>query len=125
MQGVFLLKRAISAISAIVVSVSLTLGLLLLFALLVKCFSLSSAVIRPVNRVIKAAGVLTGIFISVKEKGIAAGAVLGLTYGLITNVIFGLIGGSLALNASFFMDLLFCLIVGIIGGVLCVNLKNK
>lgn len=119
------MKKIVSFLFGVVVSVAITLGLLLLFSLFVKIFSLPSTVIRPVNQVVKAAGVLAAIFMSVKDKGITSGAVIGLLYGLTTNVVFGLIGDSFAVNLSFFVDLLFCSIVGGIGGVLCVNLKNK
>lgn len=119
------MKKIIAFLFGVVVAVALTLGLLLLFSLIVKIFSLPSAVIRPVNQVVKAAGVLVAIFMSVKDKGITSGGIIGLLYGVITNLVFGLIGGSFAVDLSFFIDLLFCLIVGIIGGVLCVNLKNK
>lgn len=119
------MKKIFAYLFGVVVSVAITLGLLLLFSLVVKTFSLPSAVIRPVNQVVKAAGVLVAIFISVKDKGITSGGIIGLLYGVTTNLVFGLIGGSFTVDLGFLLDLCFCLIVGIIGGILCVNLKNK
>ncbi len=111
--------------TAFLIAVGLTFGLELLFALIVKTFGLTSNVIRPINQVIKAVSILAAVFIGVDEKGLTFGALLGLFYGIVLGVVFGLIGGNLAFDLWFFIDLLFCLLVGGIGGVLGVNLKNK
>ncbi len=119
------MKKFIAFLTGFVVAVALTLGLELLFALIVKACGLDSNVIRPVNQVIKAICILVAVFLGVREKGIVFGAIMGLTYSVATNIIFGLIGGNLAFDISFFLDLLFGSIIGLIGGIIRTNLKSN
>ena len=97
----------------------------LIFALIVKATGLSSGVIKPINQVIKVICLMVAILISVSEKGIIFGSIIGAIYSIITSLIFGVIGKNLAINLWFFVDILFLIIVGAIGGILVTNLKNK
>lgn len=112
-------------VSGLTLAVALTFLLELLFALIVKTFGLTSVVIRPVNQVVKAVCILVAVFIGISEKGFILGGVTGVVYSVILTVVFGLIADNLALNLSFLLELIFGFLVGGIGGVLSVNLKNK
>ncbi len=118
------MKKFIGFLTGLIVGIALTLGLELLFALIVKWTGIGASVIRPINQVIKAICILVAVFLGVKEKGILFGSLTGFCYSLITNIIFGLIGGNLILDLSFFLDILFGIIIGLISGVIKTNLKS-
>lgn len=118
------MKKLLNLLSGVFIALAVTFILELIFAFIVKTFSLSAAVIRPVNQVIKAGSVVIGALFGVKEKGALFGAGTGLLYGATANLIMYLIGGGFSAG-RFFLDILFCVIVGVLSGLIAVNLKKR
>jgi len=97
----------------------------LLFALAIKIFSISSSVIKPVNTIIKAAAITLGCIFSVcGEKGYLKGALTGVIGVAATFLLFSAIGGELSLSWKILLELLFGGIVGAIGGIIAVNIRK-
>lgn len=111
---------------ASVVSVLVSLGLILIFALVIKWFSLSDAVIAPVNIVIKILSIALGVMILTKDgsRGIIKGIILGVIYIIVCYCIFSLLLGAFTFSVSNLWDLLFGAGVGAICGVIFVNMKK-
>ncbi len=106
-------------------AIIVTLAGILVFAFVIKMAYLNSSVIKAVNQFIKVLSIFLGCLLFVKEsKGLVKGALIGLLSAVITYLIFAFIGGEYSFGASFFIDLLFQTIVGVISGVVAVNVKK-
>ena len=120
-QGGFL-----SIMKGILVTVIVNLSFVLLFSLVIKISLLGVNVIKWVNQFLKIISVFVGVFFTVKEsKGFIKGCAVGLFSSVITFLLFALIGGESASFLSFFLDTLFCLIIGGIVGIMAVNRKTQ
>ena len=114
----------LETLRGIILSTVITLVSILLFALIVKVANLSSSVIKPVNQFIKAISLFLGCFFSVKAgKGLIKGAIVGIVYTVFIYVLFSLIGGN-AFKAGFFIDLIAGALIGVLSGIISVNVKK-
>lgn len=110
------------------ISVSISLVLILIFALLIKFINIPDNVITPVNQIIKIVSIFFGCFISLKhyqQKGLLTGSMIGLIYTLLAFLIFSLLGGTFNLSISLLVDSIFALIIGAICGIFSVNKKIR
>ncbi len=118
--GLQILKGSITA-------VSVTLVLILLFALLLRFTNITDKIIMPVNQVIKIVSIFFGVYSALKyhrEKGWVKGMLIGLTYSVLAFVVFAILSSSLSFGWSTILDILFGSVVGGIVGVIVVNLKK-
>lgn len=114
----------IGVLKGVIISVIFSLIAVLMFALVIKWFSFSDAVIKPVNVIIKTLSVFAGVFFSVKGKnGLAKGLITGILSVLIASITFAAIGGGAAGASSIMWEILLGGAVGAISGVLAVNRK--
>ena len=114
-----------SAIKGAITSTLVSIIGIFIFAFIVKMTSLSGTVIKTANQFIKIISVFIGCLFFLKEKnGIIKGVLLGAIYSVLIYAIFSLIGGELNFNKSFFIDLIFMIIVGAISGIISVNTKK-
>ncbi len=118
------MKNFLNLIVGVFIALLLTFILEAIFALVVKSFCLSATVIRPVNQVIKAVSVIIATLLTVKYKGVLFGASLGVLYGVTAYLIMSGIAESFYIG-RFFLDILFCTVVGILSGLIAVNLKKR
>jgi len=96
----------------------------LIFSIVVKTANLQSGVIKGVNQFIKTLAVFLGCFFSIRGKlGFLKGILIG-TLGLtLVFLIFSLLSGTWDMGLSFLIDLAFGGVVGLIAGVISVNVK--
>lgn len=101
-------------ILASIIAVIVSLGLILIFALLIKWFNWSDNVITPVNIVIKLVSIAVGVLIATKsgEKRMLKGTLVGLSYVLVSFIVFSLLIGKF----SFGVDNVWDLLLGVVGG---------
>lgn len=97
----------------------------LVFALIIKMANLSSGVVKPVNQFIKVISIFLGCFFAVSGKrGYIKGGLIGIISIIIIYLLFALISGANVFSGGFIIDLLFSLAVGVLSGILAVNLKK-
>lgn len=102
-----------------------SLAAVLVFALVIKIFSVPSEAITYVDQVIKAAAILVGCVFSVKEeKGILKGAITGIAGVVVTYFIFSAIGDEFSLSVFFLLELLFGAVIGGVSGIIAVNIRK-
>ncbi len=113
-------------IKGIITGLTIALVGVLVFALVVSLASLSESVVKPVNQFIKLLAVFGGCAFSVKnEKGYLKGGIIGFAVTLLTFLIFGLIGGALGNFVVFLIDAVCGTVVGVLSGVISVNLPRR
>ena len=112
----------LSTIIALVVSIIL----ILLFALVIKLFDISENAIRPVNIVIKTLSIFIGIFSGVRNCNAVAlkGMLIGLTYYLISFLLFSALSGNCSMENIKIADVVFAIITGLIGSIVKVAVKK-
>ncbi len=114
----------VSGIKAIIISVIFTLVSILIFAFLLKVFSLPNGIVKPINYLIKCASVFIGCFFSVKgEKGAIKGLVLGILIIFICHLLFSVLSCNFIFTLNFVWDILLGGVVGVISGIIAVNKK--
>lgn len=106
---------------AIVISVFLVLGL----ALIIKLTGINSNGVMYMNQGIKVISILAGVFVGMKgmNKGAIKGAAIGLLYIFISYLVFKLLAGN---NFSLSIyDILLGVVIGLVSGIITVNIKRK
>ena len=119
-------KENSSILKATGLSVIIALFLILIFGFIIKIATLSSTVITPVNQFIKIISVFLGCFFVLKNKaGFLKGLISGLLFSLILHLIFFCINGKIDLTYKVLVDIVFCSLIGMVSGILAVNIKGK
>ncbi|HKL93754.1 MAG TPA: TIGR04086 family membrane protein [Clostridia bacterium] len=117
---------AFAVTKMVLFSLLLSLILILLLALIARWASLSSAVIVPINYVIKIISVLVGAMLGVGKKPMGAvnGGIGGAIYTALSYLMFAGLDGGFQ-NASFsWIDLLCLTVAGVISGIIAVNVRK-
>ena len=103
-----------------------TLAAVLLFALVIKLFAVPSAVIMPVNQVIKVLAVFCGCFFCLRpERAALKGAIVGACAGVLTYFLFAIIAGEISFGWGNVLDLLCGALAGFLSGALCTLVRGK
>jgi len=108
-------------------AVFVSLILVLIFAFIIKFTNMSDGLIRPINQIIKIASILAGVFYCIRKsagRGLLKGIIIGLTYIVLSFIVFSILDGSFHMGLNIFNDLLFGLIVGAACGVI-VSMVSK
>ena len=112
-------------VKSILLSICISLSMICIFAFVVKMTKMNSNTVKIVNQFIKIISVFIGCFFSLKgEKGIIKGGISGIGFNILIYSIF-LIFGQNGFGKGFFIDLLFCFIVGVISGIISINTKRS
>ncbi len=117
----------LSILKGALVAVSSTLIMILLFALVVRFFNVSEKWIFPINQVIKVISLILGIIVLLKsnrEKGFLKGLILGLTYFILSFVIFSILQGKLTIGMKNIYDLILTTLMSGLIGIIIVNIKK-
>lgn len=119
-------KNVIKMFVGVGVALIISLALILAFALLIKWFDWSDAVIMPANIIIKIISISIGVLIVTKDgkSGAVKGAILGAVYILLCFLVFSLLNGAMIINISLLYDALLGMIGGAILGIISVTLKK-
>ena len=108
------------------VAAVVTLAAVLVFALLIKLFSIGSSVIMPVNQLIKMAAIFTGCFVCLRPgRALAKGAICGVAVILATYFLFAIVAGEISFGWKNALAWLFGGVVGAISGIVCAAVKGK
>ena len=109
-----------------VIATTISLLLILLFALIVRFVNVSEKIILPINQFIKIVSIFLGCLFSLRKtnRGFLKGALIGLFYAILAYMIFSFLSGSLSLALTSFTDMIFCAIIGGISGILSVNINK-
>lgn len=114
-------------LSALVVSVILSLILVLVCAMVVKLFSLDPKIITVFNTVIKVLSILLAVLICFKtpHNGWIRGIIVGVAFVLMSHVLFGVISSNLSFHFGFIADVLLGAVSGFVSGILAISVRKK
>ena len=97
-----------------------------IFAGVLRLSSLPDKIIYPINQSIKVLAVAIGTFFCVREeKGLLKGLGIGLLFSALSYLTFSAIGGDFSLSWLIVAELALSAFVGIVCGILAVNLKKS
>lgn len=123
--GSIVLKLIKGALYALCVS----LGLILIFAFLLRFIAIDEEAISPIVQVIKGISIITGVLIALKsvgEMGFLNGILIGLSYTIIAFICFSMLDGfNFEFSKVLLNDVIFGSIIGGISGIIAVNMKKK
>lgn len=111
-----------------VIAVLISLALSLLFSLIVVAAGLSDGWLAPLKQVARVISIFSGCILGFKGKtdGWKKGLVLGLIYSLLAVTIFSLIDTEpFKFSLSMLWDVLLGIAMGVICGIITVNLKKS
>ena len=116
----------LDVLKSVLFATLIALALVLVVAIILKFTSLPSAVIMPVNIVIKLLSLFVGILIGFKSKqnGILKGAITGLVFMLLTFFIFAALNAFKDIKFSW-IDLITLPIAGALSGIAAVNIRPR
>lgn len=115
----------LSILNGTVVAVAVTLILILLFALIIRFFNVKDSWIFPINQVIKVISLFVGTMAGLKnfkEKGFLKGLLIGVTYYLLSYIVFSILQSSISFSMSNIYDFLLTSLMGGIIGAIVVNI---
>ena len=111
---------------SVCIAAIVTLAAVLVFALLVKLFSIGSGAITAVNQVTKAVAIFVGCMVCVKPgRGLLKGLVSGVAVIILTYFLFAILAGEIAFGWTNVLDLVFGALVGAVSGFVAGFVKNK
>ena len=119
--GVNVLKGSLMALSICLIGI-------LIFAFVLRIFTISDNAIKPVNQVIKILSIFLGTLFGLKktkDMGLISGMVIGLLFTIISFVTFSILDGNFEFGISLLNNCLFGSIIGGISGIIAVNFKKK
>lgn len=98
----------------------------LLFALIARLAGIAVETVPAVNTAIKIISVFLAVMLSVKTPvgGYLKGLGIGLSFAVLSNIIFGLLGGSFSF-AGLITDVAIACAVGLVAGIIAVNRKKQ
>lgn len=119
-------KNTIRVVRGSVIAVFISLILLFIFAMLLTYTNISENTINPVIIVITGISILIGSGIStlkIRKNGLLNGGLVGLIYVLTIYLISGVTGSGFGVNIYTIIMMFTCIISGMIGGIIGVNLR--
>lgn len=131
MQNTLSKKSNSSVISsffvAILKGIMVSLLLILLFAFVLKLFTMDTKIISYINQIIKVISILVITFTFVRKwpnRAILKGALCGVVYTVISYLLFSILNNSFSLSKGNLTDLLFSVLIGIICAVIVKAFKK-
>lgn len=114
-------------LKGVIYSITISLILIVIFAVLIKLFDVLADYIIPINQVIKIISLFFGCYIGLKgcDKGLIKGMIIGGLYSVLSYFIFSILCGEFNFGLTSVTDLLFAILIGGICGMLAVNFKRK
>ena len=102
--------------------------LIIVFAVIIRFANIPDGAIMPINQIIKGISLLVGSFIALKKAdkmGLVSGLLIGLSYTVLSFLVFSILDGNFEFSKTLVNDLLFGGIIGGICGIIAVNFRKK
>lgn len=119
-------KYVFEILRALIAALVVTLALILIAAFAIKTFNVPTDAITIINSVIKGVSVLvaTLVFLRLPNSGYLRGLIVGILYIALSFVVFSLFNGEFKFGINLLNDFAFGAVVGLIGGIIAVNIRK-
>ena len=111
------------------IAVSISLMLILAFALIIKFLNINENWIMPINQIIKIVSIFIGTLFALnngnKNKGFFKGFAIGIIYTILAYSVFSILAGEFSFSLTSITDMIFGGIIGGISGIIIVNLRKR
>ena len=116
----------LSIIKGVFVALLCTLMFTMVVVLLSMFTEIADGILAPIDVIAKQVAVVIGVFVAVnsKMKGWLTGLFVGLLFAVFSFCIFSVMNGTFILDQALGMSILFSAILGVISGIIGVNLKK-
>lgn len=121
-----LLNTGMVIVRSSIIAVVITLICFIIFALVIKLFSLQERIIPAVVQVIRTICIALGGLLaarSSRKRGWLIGTFTGVLYVVWAFIISGLFGSNMNLTTIVFSDILLGIVAGTVGGIIGINLE--
>lgn len=121
-------KNFLQILKGVGVSLVVSLVGILVFAFVLRFVNIGDNLIKVINQVIKVLSVLLGVSLTLKKdktKGLLKGAGVGVLYTLLAYLVFSVLVGNFNFGLSLVFDTIFAAVIGLICGVIFVNVKTR
>ena len=121
-------KWILDIIKTVVVAILVSMILVLVFALIVKATDLNENAVTYVNVAIKVISIAVGCLIGFRrggKMGWLKGLICGVLYVVTSFLVFSFISGNLSLKNVTWLDFVTGAVVGVLSGILAVNVKKS
>ena len=122
------MKKIISKITiGVVISLISTIIMLLIYAIVLINTDIQETTIKTVIIVISVISLLIGSTISNfknRKNGLVSGGMIGIMYMSIIYIISGILNYNFSFNVQIFFRILVCAAIGILGGIIGINMKK-
>lgn len=115
-------------IKGTLISLSICLVLILIFAFLLRFINISDNVIKPINQVIKVISILIGCFFALKKNkqmGLITGLGIGILFTIVAFLVFSILDGNFEFSKTLVNDIIFGGVIGAICGIICVSIGRS
>lgn len=122
------MKRIMVILRSVMIAYAFSVIMFLLYAFLLAHTNLSESTIPIITFVITLVSVFLGSSISlikIRENGLLNGGIVGLIYILLLYVLSSVFGTGFGLNGYSFSMIFFTVLIGIIGGIIGVNMIKE
>lgn len=116
----------ISILKGSLLAIVITIVCLTIYAAILTYTSVSENTIVPVVLVVSAISILIASSISarkLKKQGMINGGIIGLIYILAIYLLSSILSAEFSLNTSSILMILVCIITGMVGGIIGINMK--
>lgn len=114
-------------LKGVLTALAITIIGILVFSVIYKFCNFSDNIIKIVNQVIKILSIFLGTLVVLKNnktKGMIKGAIVGVIYMIFAYILFCLLVNTFSISISLLFDLIFASIVGVVSGIILVNIKK-
>ena len=116
----------ISILKGSLLAIVITIVCLTIYAAILTYTTISENTIVPVVLVVSGISILIASSIStrkLKKQGLINGGIIGLIYKLVVYLLSSIISAEFSLNTSSILMILVCIITGMVGGIIGINMK--
>lgn len=116
----------VSILKGSILAIVITIFCLAIYAGILTYTTISENTITPVILVISGISILIASSISsrkLKKQGMISGGIIGLIYILVIYLLSSILSGEFSLNSNSIILIIVCIITGMVGGIIGINMK--
>ncbi len=110
-----------------IIAITITLVCLVIFSVILANTEVAESTINPVIILVTAVSIFVGSIMSVSrilKRGIINGGIVGMIYFLAIYILSGIVNSNFSINISGIILIICGILAGMLGGIVCVNIKK-